>query len=142
MAKAKQSEEVKSNRALFTQNLRQADITLIISLKIDHEDRIRRYEKQQFPRGSKLSKFDDKPKCMRCLGNPPRKLCPASDSTCNKCSKKGRNRAKACRNGENWASPSKHLNEISQQSSDEETYFLGAIATPDELNNPWVTNLQ
>ena len=68
-------------------------------------------------------------------------MCPASDFTCNKCSKKG-HWAKACRSGENWGSPSKHLNEISQQSSDEETYFLGAIATPDELNNPWVTNLQ
>ena len=79
---------------------------------------------------------------MRCLGNPhPRKLCPAIDSTCNKSSKK-RHWAKACRSGENWGSPSKHLNEISQQSSDEETYFLGTIGTPDELNDPWVTNLQ
>ena len=142
MAKAKQSEEVKKQQSVIHPKSPTSGHNIDNISKNRPRGPQRRDEKQQFPRGSKLSKFADKPKCMRCLGDPhSRKLCPASDSTCNKCSKKG-HWAKACRSGENWGSPSKHLNEISQQSSDEETYFLGAIATPDELNNPWVTNLQ
>ena len=112
MVKAKQSEEVKKQQSVIHPKSPTSGHNIDNISKNRPPGPQRRDEKQQFPRGSKLSKFDDKPKCMRCLGNPhPRKLCPASDSTCNKCSKKG-HWAKAC--GENWGSPSKHLNEPRQ----------------------------
>ena len=103
-------------------------------------------KQQNYQSGSKLSKFDDKAKCTRCLGNVhPRKFCPASDSVCKKCSKKG-HWAKACRSRENRGFPPKNISEISRQnmetdSSEEDTYFLGTVNTPTTQNNTWVTNL-
>ena len=90
MAKAKQSEEVKKQQSVIHPKSPTSGHNIDNISKNRPRGPQHRDEKQQFPRGSKLSKFADKPKCMRCLGDPhPRKLCPASDSTCNKCSKKG-----------------------------------------------------
>ena len=133
MVKAKQSEEVKKQQRVIHSKAPSGHNIDNIS-KNRPRGPSHRDEKQHFnPQGSKLS--------TRCLGNVhPRKLCPASDSVCKKCSKKG-HWAKACRSHANLGSLSKKVNAISQQSSDEETYFLGTVDS-NEGNSPWVTNFQ
>ncbi len=127
MSRAKQSEEVKKQQsAIHAKSLSGYNIDSISKNRQRGNSR-NEVKQQNYQSGKKLSKFDDKAKCTRCLGNVhPRKFCPASDSVCKKCFKKG-----------HW--------EISRQNmetdSSEETYFLGTVNTPTAQNNPWVTNL-
>ena len=146
MSQAKQSEEVKKQQSLIHSKSPIGHNIDSIAKNKPRETSRRDDKQQYFHSSSKLSKFD-KGKCTRCLGNAhPRNLCPASDSVCRKCSKKG-HWAKACRGRDSRSLPQKNISEISRQniaadSSDEETYFLGAIGTPTPSTNPWVTNLE
>ena len=89
MVKAKQSEEVKKQqRVIHPKVLSGHNIDNIVQSKPRGPSR---REETQYchQQGSKLSKFADRAKCTRCLGNVhPRKFCPASESVCIKCSKK------------------------------------------------------
>jgi len=89
MFKVKQSEEVKKQQRVIHSKAPNGHNIDNIS-KNRPRGPSHRDETQHFHLpGSKLSKFADRAKCTRCLGNVhPRKLCPASDSVCKKCSKK------------------------------------------------------
>ena len=133
MVKAKQSEEVrKQQRVIHPKELSGQNIDNLVQNKPRGPSR--REETQHYhQQGSKFSRFADRAKCTRCLGNVhPRKFCQASESVCKMCSKKG-HWVKACCSRENWGSSSEKVNEISQINSDEETYFWGTIGTSNKL---------
>ena len=141
MAQARQSEEVKKRQSF------------IHGQKFDNISKNRtQYPREKFNKERRQSagKSDGKNRCTRCLGPAHSwQMCPASDSICNKCSKKG-HWAKACRS-QAYQYCSKKINEISRQeidesSSEEDAYFMGEIINLDAVghpsNKPWTADIE
>ena len=80
-------------------------------------------KKKKKPPKSKNGKTPEAP-CSRCLGQPhPKRLCPARESKCNKCSKVG-HWAKACK-----SQSDKRVGEVNfpGRRVEEEEFFLGEL---------------
>ncbi|CAB4002612.1 Transposon Tf2-6 poly [Paramuricea clavata] len=84
--------------------------------------------------------MDGEPKFARCFGPAhSRQFCPASESICNNCSKKGHG-AKACRSQASQQLRKKQVNELTSRheteeelSSEEDVYFLGEVVHFDTI---------
>ena len=153
MAQARQNEEIKKQQSIIHGNKYTG------SYEHNNIDNISKNRKQ-YSRGSRDSRDKnsndrklDKPRCSRCLGQAhSRQSCPASESICNNCSKKG-NWAKACRSQPNQQLPNKQVNELTsrreteeESSSEEDVYFLGEVVYLDTVSNsgnkPWTADIK
>ena len=136
MAQVRQSEEIKKQQSIIHGQKYTG------SFEHDNIDNISKNRKQ-YSRDSRDSReknsYDKKlgkPRCSRCLGQAhSRQSCPASQSICNNCLKKG-HWAKACRSQANQQLRNKQVNELTSRreteeegSSEGEAYFLGEVYT-------------
>ena len=153
MAQARQNEEIKKQQSIIHGNKYTG------SYEHNNIDNISKNRKQ-YSRGSRDSRDKnsndrklDKPRCSRCLGQAhSRQSCPASESICNNCSKKG-HWAKACRSQPNQQLRNKQVNELTsrreteeESSSEEDVYFLGEVVYLDTVSNsgnkPWTADIK
>ena len=115
---AKQSEMVKKQ-----QNLLHSDKTAAANIDRVQKSRPVRAEKPKT--SSTPVKLDKSDKCSRCGGpQHPKLKCPARDSKCNSCQKKG-HWSKVCRNANTPHSTTRRVREVAED--DEPEFFFGEV---------------
>ncbi|CAB4024099.1 Transposon Tf2-6 poly [Paramuricea clavata] len=153
MAQARQSEEIKKQQNIIHgQKSTGSSEHNIDNISKNRKQPSRDSREKNF-NDRKYGKMDGKPKCTRCLGPAhSRQFCPASESICNNCSKKG-HWAKACRSQASQQLRKKQVNELTsrqeteeESSSEEDVYFLGEVVHLDTINKsgnkPWTADIK
>ena len=153
MAQARQNEEIKKQQNIIHgQKSTGSSEHNIDNISKNRKQPSRDSREKNF-NDRKYGKMDGKPKCTRCLGPAhSRQFCPASESICNNCSKKG-HWAKACRSQASQQLRKKQVNELTsrqeteeESSSEEDVYFLGEVVHLDTINKsgnkPWTADIK
>ena len=142
IAKARQSEAVKKQQGILQGNKSEPSPVRIDQVSKHDEQGARGQNKNWMPRaGKNTNERKSESKCFWCLGPRHQKqACPARESTCNKCHKKG-HWARACR-----SEPGTTVEAVGFSEELYESAFLGKLAEMDaiqgEAGQSWTAKIK